>query len=138
MCRAGLRIGCSAVKHQASFDSSAGNRAVHVLSRARALTSRHYVCCLSDHKRVIRFWWMVKVRITKTPREPELDDVQLYGFISGMVREVSPLIGAWLITQGYALPEMRQTRDEDQAFMRFTSARRTRRRRRRPERRFAH
>ena len=57
----------------------------------------------------------VKVRIKETPREHELDGVQLDGLARGSVREVSPSIGAWLITEGYAEPEMRQTyREENQ------------------------
>jgi virulence-associated protein VagC len=50
----------------------------------------------------------VKVRITRTPREHELDGVRLDIFAAGMVREVSPSIGSWLIAQGYAEPEMRR------------------------------
>jgi hypothetical protein len=73
----------------------------------------------------------VKVRITQKPREHDLDGVRLDAFIAGMVREVSPLIGAWLVTEGYAVPEMRQTREEDQPFPRFTSSRQARPRRRR-------
>jgi hypothetical protein len=57
----------------------------------------------------------MKVRITEKPREPEVDGVHLDGLARGMIREVSPLIGSWLITQGYAEPEMRQTsREENQ------------------------
>lgn len=49
----------------------------------------------------------VKVRITETPREHELDGVRLDNLTRGDVREVSPSIGSWLIAEGYALPEMR-------------------------------
>jgi hypothetical protein len=64
---------------------------------------------------------IVKVRITEKPREHELDGVRLDGYLRGMVRDVSPLMGAWLITEGYAEPEMRQTREDDQEFGRFRS-----------------
>jgi hypothetical protein len=50
----------------------------------------------------------VKVRITQTPREHELDGIRLDRFVAGEVRDVSPSIGSWLIAQGYAEPEMRQ------------------------------
>jgi len=57
----------------------------------------------------------MKVRITETPREPEVDGVHLDGLARGTVREVSPSIGSWLILQGYAEPEMRQaSREENQ------------------------
>ena len=59
----------------------------------------------------------VKVRITETPLEPELDGVRLDNFARGDVREVSPSIGSWLIAEGYAVPEMRQaSKREDQDF----------------------
>jgi hypothetical protein len=77
----------------------------------------------------------VKVRITETPRELELDGVRLDGLIQGMVRDVSSLMGAWLITEGYAELEMRQTRPDRRA---ITDVRRRRRhpsRRRHTERR---
>jgi len=51
----------------------------------------------------------VKVRITNTPREDEVDGVHLDRFTPGSVREVSPILGAWLITEGYAQLEMRQS-----------------------------
>jgi hypothetical protein len=50
----------------------------------------------------------VKVRITNKPREEEIDGVRLDRFTPGSVREVSPILGAWLITEGYAELEMRQ------------------------------
>jgi hypothetical protein len=57
----------------------------------------------------------VKVRITAKPREQELDGVRLDRMERGSVREVSTSIGSWLITEGYADPEMRQeTREENQ------------------------
>ncbi len=80
---------------------------------------------------------MVKVRITETPRELELDGVRLDGLIQGMVRDISSLMGAWLITEGYAELEMRQTRQDRRA---LTGVRRRRRhpsRRRHTERRAA-
>ena len=49
----------------------------------------------------------VKVRIRKTPEEEELDGVRLDSMRPGLVREVSPSIGAWLIVERYAVPEMR-------------------------------
>ncbi len=68
----------------------------------------------------------MKVRITETPRESELDGVQLDGLARGMIREVSPSIGAWLILQGYAEPEMRQaSREENQDLSGFKRVRDT-------------
>ena len=57
----------------------------------------------------------MKVRIRKTPAEPELDGVRLDNMQPGTVREVSPSIGSWLIAERYAEPEMRneQTYEED-------------------------
>jgi len=49
----------------------------------------------------------VKVRIRKTPDEDELDGVRLDDLRPGTVREVSSSIGAWLVTERYAVPEMR-------------------------------
>ena len=79
----------------------------------------------------------MKVRIIEKPREAELDGVKLDGFLRGMVRDVSPLIGAWLIMQGYAEPEMRETADDNPGGRRFTSVRQAaaERPRRRPDRR---
>ena len=54
----------------------------------------------------------VKVRIKRTPREDELDGVRLDVLQPGMVREVSASVGAWLITERYAEPEMRRTTEE--------------------------
>jgi hypothetical protein len=66
---------------------------------------------------LLRFGDKVKVRIKQTPRERELDGVRLDNFARGDVREVSPSIGSWLIAEGYAVPEMRQTGPrEDQEF----------------------
>jgi hypothetical protein len=50
----------------------------------------------------------VKVRITETPREMEIDGVRLDGFRPGTVRDVSSLLGAWLVAERYAEPEMRK------------------------------
>ena len=58
----------------------------------------------------------VMVRIRKTPVEEQLDGVRLDDMVPGSVREVSPSIGAWLIAERYAEPEMRQdvrTHEED-------------------------
>ena len=55
----------------------------------------------------------MKVRITEKPREQELDGVRLDKLERGAIREVSPSIGSWLITQGYADPEMRQSSNEE-------------------------
>ena len=50
----------------------------------------------------------MKVRITRTPKEREVDGVSLDSFSPGMVRDVSALVGSWLIAEGYAEPEMRE------------------------------
>ena len=55
----------------------------------------------------------VKVRITEKPTERELDGVSLDRLERGSVREVSSSIGSWLITQGYAAPEMRHSSWEE-------------------------
>ena len=49
----------------------------------------------------------MKVRIRETPRQSEIDGVRLDGLRPGMVRHVSASIGAWLIAEHYAEPEMR-------------------------------
>jgi hypothetical protein len=49
----------------------------------------------------------VKVRIRKTPDEAELDGIRLADMRPGAVREVSASIGAWLVAERYAVPEMR-------------------------------
>ena len=51
----------------------------------------------------------MKVRITKAPRESEVDGLRLDRFNPGDVREVSPILGTWLIAERYAVPEMRKT-----------------------------
>jgi hypothetical protein len=61
-------------------------------------------------------WVKVKVRIRKRPQEEELDGVRLDSLRPGIVHEVSPSIGAWLIAERYAVPEMRRdakTHEED-------------------------
>ena len=78
---------------------------------------------------------MVRVRITTTPREEELDGVRLDGFVRGMVRDVSPLIGAWLITEGYAEPELRSVLEDDQEVGQVTSLPRSQADRRRGDQR---
>ena len=58
----------------------------------------------------------MKVRIKKTPDEDELDGVRLNDMRPGVVREVSPSIGAWLVAERYAVPEMRadvKTHEDD-------------------------
>jgi hypothetical protein len=56
----------------------------------------------------------LRVRITVTPTEHELDGVRVDRFEKGTVHNVSSSIGSWLIAEGYAEPEMRrQPRDED-------------------------
>jgi hypothetical protein len=49
------------------------------------------------------------VRIKARPAVPEIDGVDLRGMTPGSVREVSALIAAWLVAEGYAEPEMRRT-----------------------------
>jgi hypothetical protein len=51
----------------------------------------------------------VKVRIKATPRQDEVDGVRLDRFTPGTVREVSPILGAWLIAEQYADVEMRES-----------------------------
>lgn len=58
----------------------------------------------------------VKVRITETPKEKELDGIALDRYWPGTVREVSATVGAWLVAQGYAQPEMRHAPKEDLDF----------------------
>jgi hypothetical protein len=50
----------------------------------------------------------VKVRISKTPDVAEVDGVRVKDMKPGNVREVSSSIGAWLIAEGFAEPEMRR------------------------------
>jgi hypothetical protein len=51
----------------------------------------------------------VKVRIRSTPVETEVDGVRLDTFKPGTVRDVSPILGAWLIAERYADAEMRRS-----------------------------
>jgi hypothetical protein len=55
----------------------------------------------------------VKVRIRRTPREAEVDGVRLDRFKPGTVRDVSPILGAWLVAERYAEPEMRRGVGDD-------------------------
>jgi hypothetical protein len=62
----------------------------------------------------------VRVRITEKPRERELDGISLDRLERGTVKEVSTSIGSWLITEGYADPEMRhESSEENQDLGRF-------------------
>ena len=61
----------------------------------------------------------MKVRIRRRPEEPELDGVRLDDMTPGSVRIVSPSIGAWLVVQRYAEPEMRhEVRTHEEDFLR--------------------
>jgi hypothetical protein len=68
----------------------------------------------------VRFPWAgvnVRVRITRKPLEREVDGVSLDRMVPGSVREVSSTMAAWLIAEGYAVPEMRRDAlDETQEF----------------------
>jgi hypothetical protein len=50
---------------------------------------------------------LVKVRIKKMPVQREIDGVSLKGMVPGAVRDVSPVLGSWLIAEEYADVEMR-------------------------------
>jgi hypothetical protein len=56
----------------------------------------------------------VRVRIIAKPREHDIEGLSLDTLRPGMVFDVSPTIGSWLIVQGYAYPEMRRTADDDE------------------------
>ena len=56
----------------------------------------------------------VRVRIRETPRELEVDGVRLDGLRPGMVRLVSASIGAWLVAERYADPEMRSSSNTEE------------------------
>ena len=91
----------------------------HERSSERAMVHDLLLLATSPAVSANREWQLanryVKVRITEKPREQELDGVRLDRMERGSVREVSPSIGSWLITQGYADPEMRQeSREENQ------------------------
>jgi hypothetical protein len=68
----------------------------------------------------------VKVRIRETPRQQEIDGVRLDGLRPGMVRHVSSSIGAWLIAENYAVPEMRRDADGSDEEADFFGAKDTR------------
>jgi len=56
----------------------------------------------------------MKVRISRTPVQREIDGVRLDRLRPGSVREVSSSLATWLIVEGYAEPEMRRVpRDSD-------------------------
>jgi hypothetical protein len=55
----------------------------------------------------------VRVRIKERPREHDIEGVSLDTLRPGSVCDVSATIGSWLIVQGYAYPEMRQTPEDD-------------------------
>jgi hypothetical protein len=50
----------------------------------------------------------VKVRITETPAELEVDGVSLARLRAGTVCRVSTSLGTWLMAEGYAELEMRR------------------------------
>ena len=56
----------------------------------------------------------MKVRIKATPPEREIEGIKLDHFDPGSVREVSPAIGAWLMAEGHAVLEMRNSAHHDQ------------------------
>jgi hypothetical protein len=65
----------------------------------------------------------LKIRIKKTPAERDIDGVSLKGMTPGTVRDVSAVLGSWLITEGYADSEMRQGRLTDELEGFFSSER---------------
>jgi hypothetical protein len=65
----------------------------------------------------------VKVRIRRKPQERELDGVRLDRLRPGSVREVSSVVGAWLVASGYAEPEMRASARPDEDEVGVTSTR---------------
>ena len=64
----------------------------------------------------------MKIRIKKRPIEREIDGVSLVGMLPGAVRDVSAVLGAWLIAEGYADSEMRRSTPVDPEFDGFFSA----------------
>jgi nicotinic acid phosphoribosyltransferase len=55
----------------------------------------------------------VKVKILEKPKEAEIDGVRLDSYQRGEIREVSSSVGAWLIANRYADPEMRRSSEND-------------------------
>ena len=55
----------------------------------------------------------MRVRIIESPREKDLEGVELDKLRPGTVRDVSSAIGTWLIVQGYAYPEMRSSAGDE-------------------------
>ncbi len=51
----------------------------------------------------------MKVRIKTTPQPREIDGIKLDDMEPGTTREVSSIVAAWLVAEGYAEPEMRHT-----------------------------
>lgn len=54
----------------------------------------------------------VRVRITKRPRELNIEGVDLDRMSPGNVVDVSATVGTWLVVQGYAYPEMRRMSED--------------------------
>lgn len=67
----------------------------------------------------------MRVRIKVPPKEKDLDGIPLDQFVPGMVRDVSATVAAWLITQGYADPEMRRSDPNEFDFSGVTPVRAT-------------
>ena len=65
----------------------------------------------------------MKVRIKREPEEREIDGVSLDGMRPGEVRDVPSVLGSWLITEGYADTEMRQSMSTNELDGSFNSAR---------------
>jgi len=57
----------------------------------------------------------VRVRITKRPRELDIEGVRLDRLRPGSVCDVSAAVASWLIVKGYAYPEMRRTPEDSPA-----------------------
>ena len=57
---------------------------------------------------------IVRVRILRSPRERELDGLPLDSMVPGLVRDVSPSVATWLIAEGYAALEMRESNESRQ------------------------
>lgn len=53
----------------------------------------------------------MRVRILRSPRERELDGLPLDSMVPGLVRDVSSSVATWLIAEGYAVLEMRDSSD---------------------------